>query len=90
MSMDRINRISPESIEDFDDVRSWARDMNSEVKEIHEDIPKLQNKDTKIEAGVSRSIRLSWYSSVFSAAVLIIVVLLSGLNHIFQMVKGMF
>lgn len=84
MSMDRINRISPESIEDFDDVRSWARDMNSEVKETRNGISDLQDKDTKLEAGVSRSIRLSWYSSVFSAAVLIIVVLLSGLNHIFK------
>lgn len=84
----RITGISAESIEDIDDVKTWARGhevrMDSEVGEMREDISGLQDKDVELKSDVSRSIRLLWYTSVFFAAVLIIVVLLGGIVHIFK------
>jgi len=88
MSTNRISRISVESIEDFDDVKSWARDIellvDSEEDEVRKDISDLQDRNVELKSDVSRSIRLLWYTSVFFAAVLMIVVLLGGMAHIFK------
>lgn len=94
MTNNRINKISAESIQDIDDVKTWARDheigMDLRTKDMQVDIRDLQKRDDELQKGVSRSIKLLMITSIIFVVVLGVIVILSGVVHIVPMVKGMF
>ena len=90
----KINRISAETIQDINDVKTWARDheirMDSGAKKMSTDISELQDRADVLQDNISRSIRLLMITSIFFLVVLFVVVVLSGAVHIIPMIKDIF
>lgn len=87
-----VSGLNPEAIHDLDDVKTWARDISfrvdSLVKDTNIEICDLKSKDEQIQDRVAKSVRLQMFTSIGFAIVLGIVVVLSGIIHIVDIVKG--
>ena len=81
-----INRINPDSIENVEDVRAWARDH--ELHERH-DIEQLEGAVTHLKdlakehgLGIAKNTKMLLIATAFFGAVLTIVTLLAGVIQI--------
>ena len=90
----RINRLSAESIQDINDVKTWARDYeiyrDNEIEKIRTDISDLKKEIELTQDRSAKSIRLSMFTSILYSVVLVIVVILGGITHVISILKDMF
>ena len=93
MSNNRITGISAESIQDINDVKTWARNheisMNDKVSVMQTSISDLQERDDKLQIAISRNIRL-WIITSIAFGIILCVIVFSAVVNVIPIIKGMF
>ncbi len=84
MAVRGINRLSADSIEDVEDIRTWARDQEIRLEQIGDTLAELRDVGEAQHKRIGRNLRLFLIGTTFSGAVLAIVVLLSGTIQIIK------
>lgn len=79
MEVRGINRFSVDSIQDFDDVKTWARDQEILVEKLRDEITELRDTDDEQQKGISRNLKLLRTAAIVFGSAFAVVVVLFGI-----------
>ena len=79
-----INRLSADSIQDFDDVRTWTREQEIQVDQLHDEITELRDTDEEQQKAITRNLRSLLISTILFGSTLAVIIVLFGIKQIIQ------